>query len=100
MGLVSEMLLMESGALPWLVRVIGCTALSVPRVCEPKLRLLVVRAASGEPPVPVILMACGLPRRESAMLTAAVKVPEVVGVKVAVIVHVALAANELGQLLV
>ena len=93
------MLLMDSEALPWLVRVIGCTALVVPRVWEPKLRLVLVRAATGAPPVPVRLTACGLPARETAMFTAAVKVPEVVGVNVTVTVHVALAANELGQLL-
>lgn len=54
----------------------------------------------GEPPMPVRPTVCGLLARVSAMLTAAVKVPEVGGVNVTVIVHVALAANVLGQLLV
>jgi hypothetical protein len=85
---------MLKAAFPWLVRVIGSTALVVPRVWLPKFRLLAVRLTAGVPPVPVRFTVWGLPARLSAMLTAAVRVPVAVGVNVTLIVQLPPTASE------
>jgi len=49
------------------------------------------------PPVPDNATFCGLPAALSVMLTAALRVPMAVGLKVTLIVQLAPAANELPQ---
>jgi hypothetical protein len=90
---------MFSAAFPVLLRVTGCTPLVVPRVWLLKIRLVAVRLTAEPPPVPVRFTVCGLPVALSAMVTAAVRVPGEVGVKVTLIVQLPPAATELPQLL-
>jgi hypothetical protein len=92
--------LMVSAALPWLVRVTGCTALIVPKVWLPKFRLVGVRLADGALPVPLRFTVWGLPAALSAMLSTAVRAPRAAGVKVTVIVQLPPAATELPHVLV
>jgi hypothetical protein len=56
--------------------------LAVPRFWLVKVRLLGLMLPTGAPPVPVRVMVCGLPVRESETLKAAVRVPVAVGVNV------------------
>ena len=55
---------------------------------------------AGAVPVPVRLTVCGLPVALSVRVTAAVRVPLAVGVKVTLIVQLAPAATELPHVLV
>ena len=65
-----------------------------------KVRLVGEMLTAGAVPVPVRLTLWGLPVALSARVTAALRVPLAVGVKVTLIVQLAPAATELPQLLV
>jgi len=97
---VTARLVMLKLAFPVLLRVMGCTALVVPRVWLPKVRLVAVRLTTGAVPVPVRLTVCGLPLALSVMLTEAVRVPGAVGVNLTLIVQLPPAATELPHVLV
>ena len=87
---VTAMLVMVKAAVPVLVRVTGCAELVIPRVWLPKVRLVELRLTVGPPPVPVRFTLCVLPATLlllSVMVTAAVRVPGSVGVKVTLIVQ-------------
>jgi len=66
----------------------------------PKARLVGERLTREAVPVPERLTVCGLPLELSVMLTEAVRLPLAEGVKVTLIVQLALAATELPQVLV
>jgi hypothetical protein len=97
-GLVPVMvtLVMVSGAVPLLVTVTDCDALVVLIVCVPKLRAVVLRVTAGAIPVPLRATVCGLPLALSAIDKVALRFPDALGVKVALIVQLALAASVLG----
>src|SRR6516164_8512630 len=96
------MLLIVSVAVPLLVNVTPCAALVVFTVWLAKLKLAGVSVTAGAlaaAPVPVRLTVCGLPCALAVIDTAPVRVPVAVGVKVTLIVQLALAANDAPQLL-
>jgi hypothetical protein len=94
------MLLTDRAAFPVLLRVTVCAALGVPTVLL-KVRLVGEALATGAAPVPVRVTICGLVDVElSVMLREAVRVPPAAGVKVTLMVQLALAATELPQVLV
>ena len=66
----------------------------------PKARLVGERLTRAAVPVPVRLTVCGLPLALSVMLSEAVRLPVAAGVNVTLMVHLALAATELPQVLV
>lgn len=73
--------------------------LVVPTDWLPKGRVEADRPTVPMTPVPIKLTACGLPAVAlSAMLTAAVRLPEAEGVKVTVTVQKELAVNVLGEI--
>src|SRR5437870_168925 len=80
---------------PTLVRVTFFAPLIVPMACVENVKL------TGESlavvPIPLSVTFCGLPAALSLMLTAAVRVPLAVGLKVTLIPQLAPAANELPQ---
>lgn len=79
---VTKMLLMDSAALPTLVKVTILDPLAVPTACMPNDRLAAVRLTTGAlTPVPLSAIDCGDPLALSVMVIAAVNVPEVVGAK-------------------
>ena len=88
---------MFNAALPVLFRVTDCAALVVPRFWLGKVRVLVVRLTVGLEPVPVRVTICGPPAALSEMVTAAVRLPTAVGVKITLIVQLPCAASELPQ---
>ena len=94
---VSVTLLMVSGAVPVLRRDDVCAALVEPTICGPKTRLPGVSVTAEAVPVPLRLMGCGLPDALSVTFTAAVRLPVAAGVKVTLMVQVALAARLAGQ---
>jgi hypothetical protein len=98
---VSETLVMVTLALPPLVRVTICTGvLVVPTAWLPNVKVEAERPTDPSMPVPIKLTACGLPAVAlSAILTAAVRLPEAEGVKVTVMVQLRLAPSELPQVL-
>ena len=65
-----------------------------------KVKLVADRLTAGAKPVPVRAIVCGLFDALSVIVTAPVRVPETVGVKVTEILQLAFAASEAGQLLV
>src|SRR4029077_20493975 len=90
------MLVMERAALPLLVSVTGCDALEVPTVWLEKVRVVGAKVTAGllEPaPVPVRAALCGLPLALSVMFSEPGRVPLVVGVKVTLMVQLALGAS-------
>lgn len=91
----TAILLIVSGAVPLLVRVIVCAALVVPTFWLPKLALagLSVTPGADVTPVPERGTLCGLPPALSLMLTVAVRAPFADGVKVTLIVQLAVAAR-------
>ena len=92
------MLVTLKAALPALVRVMVCALLEDPTLSVPKVRTVALRPTVGVVPVPMRLTAWGLPAALSTMLTEAVRLPEVEGVNVTVIVQVPpLAATEMGE---
>jgi hypothetical protein len=72
----------------------------VPTTWLPKMSVAGERPTAGATPVPERLTTCGLPGASSVMLTAPVRVPVVVGVKVTLIVQFAPAAKFAPQVLV
>jgi hypothetical protein len=93
-------LLIVNGAVPVLVTVIGDDVLVVPTSTPAKLRLRGDRVATGAIPVPLMAALCGLPAALSVILTVDDRLPVLVGVKVTLIVQLAFAASEEGQVLV
>jgi hypothetical protein len=97
---VNVMLLMARAAFPVLFNVTTWAVLVVPRFWLVKVRLVVVTPADGALPVPARVIVCGLPTALSIMLTEAARLPIAAGVNLTLIVQLALAANELPQVLV
>jgi hypothetical protein len=96
------MLVMFKAALPVLFSVTVCGELTVSTGSFPNVRLEgeMLATAPVLPPVPERLTDWGLPVALSVRVTAAVRVPLVVGLKVTLIVQLAPAATELPQVLV
>jgi len=88
-------ILMVRMLMPTLVKVTFCGEPVVPIVTDPKFRL--VGESFAVVPIPLRLTFCGLPAALSEMLSAAVRVPEAVGLKVMLMPQLAPAANELPQ---
>jgi hypothetical protein len=84
-----------SVVVPTFVSVTVFAAVVVPTVTEPKLKL--VGESFAVVPVPLSETVCGLPDALSVTLKAALRVPLAVGLKVTLIVQLALAASELPQ---
>ena len=97
---VKVMLEMLKLALPVLLRVTTCEVLTMSTASFPKERLVGERLAADAAPVPERLTLCGLPVALSVRVTAAVRVPAAVGLKVTLIVQLAPAATLDPQLLV
>ena len=98
--LLIVMELMERGPVPLLVSVTFCGALLVPTFCPRKVKLEGERLAPGVVPVPLRLTECGLPAPLSFTVTEPLRDPVVEGVKVTLMLQIALTASEAGQLLV
>jgi hypothetical protein len=94
------MLLIESGPVPLLLSVTVCAALVVPTFWLANVRLVGARLAAGAVPLPLRLAVCGLPAASSVTLSEPLRVPVAVGVKVTLMLQLALAANVVPQLLV
>lgn len=92
-------LLIVSAALPLLVRVTAFTALFAPTGWPPKGRLPAEKVAAGVPPIPERPTFCELTELLLAMLRVPLRVPVAEGLKVALIVQLAPAANDRPQLL-
>jgi hypothetical protein len=86
---------MLKAVVPTLVRVTVFAGLDVPIFTMPKLKL--VGESFAVVPIPLSVTFCGLPAALSVMLTAAVRVPLAVGLKVTLILQLAPAANVLPQ---
>ncbi len=97
---VAIMLLIVKAAVPVLVTVTGAAVLLVPTSTPVKLRPTGDSVATGATPVPLIGTVCGLPGALSVNLTVDDRLPVLVGVKTTLIVQLAFAAREEGQLLV
>src|SRR6266849_4409799 len=97
---VAIMLLIVKAAVPVLVTVTGAAVLLVPTRTPAKLRPTGDSVATGATPVPPIGTVCGLPGALSVNLTVDDRLPVLVGVKTTLIVQLAFAASEEGQLLV
>src|SRR5438067_1446456 len=95
---VSPTLVMVRGAVPLLVSVTGWPALVVPVGWLPNERLVGERVTAGAVPVPLSATVCGLPPALSLMETLALRLPVAPGVKVTLMVQVALTASVLGLL--
>jgi len=80
-----------SVVVPTFVSVTVLAAVVVPTVTEPKLKL--VGESFAVVPVPLSETVCGLPDALSVTLKAALRVPLAVGLKVTLIVQLALAAS-------
>src|SRR5215472_1805864 len=81
-------LLIESVESPVLVRVTFCAMLAVRTSCGGKVKLVGEKVTMGPPLVPETGTLCGFPGALSAIDKAAVRVPDPVGVKVTLMVHV------------
>src|SRR5689334_810914 len=94
------MLEMARLALPVFVSVAVKGPLVVPISCAAKVRLpgLSVAPGVGSVPVPLSETECGVPGASSVTVTAALRLPSALGVKVTEIVQVALTARLEGQL--
>jgi len=100
---VTVMLFRVRKAAPVFMILMSAAPLVVPTVCVPKLKLVGVRTTvdAADAPVPVRVIACGDPVALSVMVTAAVRVPEAVGVNVTLMVQLPLfAATVLPQVVV
>ena len=95
-------LVIVRGAVPGLARVTTCATLIVPTATLPKLRLAGEKVASGavDVPDPDRLTAWGLPVALSAIVSVPVRVPDIVGANVTLIVQCAPARTEAPQVLV
>lgn len=78
---------------PVLVSTTAWAAVVAPAEVPVKVKLLGARLTAGARPVPLRLMLCGLPVALSAMVTAPLRVPLAVGVKVRAIVQAPLGAT-------
>src|SRR5271165_6085278 len=96
------MLPILSAALPVLASVTVCTALDVPTGTLEKLRLagVSVTPADGVTPVPVSPTLWGLPIAPSVIVTVPLRLPDAVGVNVALMTQLDPADKLAGQLLV
>jgi hypothetical protein len=97
---VSPMLLMVRGAVPLLVSVTLWALLLVLTCRLPKLRLEGLKVTAGAVPVPERPTVWGLPVALSVMATLAVRLPVAEGLKVTLMLQLALAARLAGQVLV
>ena len=97
---LAVMPVMLNGTVPLLVSVTDWVALVVPTGWLPKLGLVGDNVAAGPVPVPDRATVCGLPLALSVTVSVPVREPPVVGVKVTLIVQLALAATVPPQLLV
>ena len=70
--------------------------LVVPSPTEPKFKL--VGESFAVVPIPLSVTFCGLPEALSLMLSAAVRVPDAVGLNLTLILQLAPAANEVPQM--
>ena len=91
-------MLSVSKAFPLFVSVTLCAVLLVPTRWLPKLRLVGDSETTGAAgvPVPVNATFCGLPEALSVIATEALRLPVAVGLKVTLIVQLALAARVAG----
>jgi hypothetical protein len=94
------MLVMVRLAVPVLVTVIGSDVPLVPTSTPGKLRPTGERVTAGATPVPLIGTLCGLPDALSVTFTVDDRLPVLVGVKITLMVQLAFAAREEGQVLV
>ncbi len=86
-----------------MVRVTTCAALPVATIWLPKLTLVAPRVTAGATPVPLSVTVWGLPGSVSATVTAPLRSPVAVGVKVTLMLQLAAGARVAGltgQLLV
>ena len=83
---------------PTFVRATVFAGLVVPMATPPKYKL--VGESFAVVPIPISVTFCGLPAALSLMLSAAVRVPDAVGLNVIVMLQLAPANNELPQALV
>src|SRR5947209_14854212 len=97
---VAMTLVTVKGAVPVLTRVIGFPLLVEPTNTPWKLRPTGDNVAIGATPVPLIAADCGLPLALSVIFTVDERLPVLVGVKVTLIVQLAFAARDEGQLFV
>ena len=97
---VAIMLLTVKLAVPVLVSVTGAAALVIPTNTPVKLRLPGDSVTAGATPVPLIGTLCGLPAALSVILTVDDRLPVLVGLKVTLIVQLAFAARDEGEVLV
>ena len=97
---VAMMLVTVKLAVPVLLSVMGVLVLVEPTSTPLKLRLPGVRVAPGATPVPLMATLCGLPLALSVTFTADDRLPVLVGLKVTLMVQLAFAAKEDGQVLV
>jgi len=93
-------LVIDRLALPVFVRVTVCPCAEVPTNWLPKVRVVEERPTAGAVPVPVRVNSWGLPAALSVKTMLAVRLPEVLGVNVALIVQLAPCAREVPQVLV
>jgi hypothetical protein len=94
------MLLIVRSAVPVLLTVIACGVLLDPTNNPLKLRLTGDKVAAGATPVPLMGTTCGLPVAMSVSFTSDDRLPDLVGVNVTLIVQLAFAARDPGQVLV
>ena len=94
------MLAMFSVAPPPLVSVTVCAALVLPTFCEVKVSAVGLSDTPGAKPVPLRLTLCGLPAASLLMTMLPLRAPEVVGVKVTLMVQLAAAARKVVQVVV
>ena len=92
----NAMPLIVKGAVPLFVSVTDFAALVAPTSCDPKLKLAGDRLTAGAVPVPLTPTLCGLPAASSLIPTLALRLPVAAGVKLTVIVQVALTASVAG----
>jgi hypothetical protein len=97
---VAIMLLIVRSAVPVLLIVIACGVLLDPTNTPLKLRPTGDKVAAGATPAPLIATVCGLPAALSVTFTSDDRLPDLVGVNVTLIVQLALAARDPGQVLV
>ena len=97
---VIVMLVIASVPPPLSVRVMFCAALVVPTFWVANVRDFGLSITLGSTPEPVRLIVCGLPIAVSVTWTEALRPPVARGANVTVIVHLAPAFNEDGQLFV
>src|SRR6266478_3608718 len=96
---LAVMLATLAAAVPVFDTVTGCDALLPPSTCAAKVSVLVDTAMTGAVPVPVSETVCGLFEALSVIVSAPVREPLAVGVKITLTVQLELAATLVPQLL-